>query len=142
MNARRARPADRAWISALIGGTAAIDAPRNRIEVVEDGDDKAAAVWVSPDGEGIPILGAVLAIGPERRDLIYAAVIAACNAALAEGHTRGRAMIPDRRMVTRLRRDLGLTAAPAGRHVKTGQPSHWEIDIDLAQIVGQLERFV
>lgn len=138
---RRANPADREWISALIGGTAAIDANQNRIEVVEDGADKAVAVWLSPDGEGVPILGAVLGVGPERRDLIYAAVIAACEAALAAGHTRGQATIADQRMVTRLVRDLGLTATPVGRNVKTGKPGHWNIDIDLAEIVAELRRF-
>ncbi len=138
---RRYAPADRDWVAELIGGTAAIDAKGNRIEVAEDGADKALAVWHSPEDGDVAILGPVLLVGPERRDLFYAAILAACEAALAEGYARASFYLLDRRMVTLIRRDFNVFPTPVGRNVKTGQPGHWELTVDLADAATKLRRF-
>ncbi len=128
---RRYAPTDRAWIAALLGGTAAIDAKGNHIEIVEDGDDKAFAVWLEPDGkDGTPILGPVIT-GPERRDMFYAALLAVIEALVAGGYRTGTATVAGERVVKMLQRDLGdvISVTPVGRNVKTGKPGHWQIDV-------------
>lgn len=139
---RRYAPTDRDWVAELIGGTAAIDARGNRVEIAEDGSDRAVAVWHSPEDGDLAILGPVLGIGSERRDLFYAAILAACEAALAEGYAQASFYLLDRRMVTRIRRDFRETPTPVGRNVKTGQPGHWELTVDLADAATKLRRFV
>ncbi len=138
---RRYASADRDWVAELLGGTAAIDARGNRIEIAEDGADRAVAVWHSPDDRSVAFLGPVLLASPERRDLFYAAILAACEAALAEGYTQASFYLLDRRMVTRIRRDFQETPTPVGRNVKTRQPGHWELTVDLADAATKLRRF-
>ncbi len=120
---RRYAPADRDWVAELIGGTAAIDARGNHIEIAEDGAGKAVAVWHSPESGDVAILGAVLGVGPERRDLFYSVILAACEAALAEGYAQASFHVLDRRMVTRIRRDFQETPTPSGGTSRRGSPA-------------------
>ena len=85
--ARAYRAADRAWVRDLIGDTA-IDAKGNHIEIVEDGSDKALAVWFEPE-DGPPILGEVIAT-PARQKMFYAAILAVIEALVAKGTRAAR----------------------------------------------------
>ena len=140
--ARHALPDDRTWLAALLGGTAAIDAAHHHVEIAEDGDDKAVAVWRTAGSNGIAMLGAVETVGADRRDLFYAAILAACEGMLAEGHTRGNFRVPDRRLVRRIKRDFDERMTPVGRNVKTDQPGHWRLTVDLQDAATKLRRFV
>ena len=125
----------------MVGGTAAIADREKRIAIAEDGAYTAGAVWHPPNDGGVAFLGPVLLVGPERRDLFYTAILAACEAALAEGYSKARFHILDRRLVTRIRRDFDVVPTPIGRNVKTDQPGHWELTVDLADAATKLRRF-
>ena len=135
---RRYRKTDRQWVAAELGGTVAIDAKGNHIEIVEDGADKALAVWLKPkDPEGTPILGPVITVGTARRDMFYAAILAVIESLVARGYRTGTATIRDERVVKLLKRGLGklITVTPVGRNVKTGAVGHWQIDCDPVKVL-------
>jgi len=137
---RRFQEVDRVWVAALLSGNGTIDAKQTRIEIVEDGEDKALAVWLSPDGDGLPILGTVLNDGRQRLNLFRAAIVAVCEAGIAEGHTRGRTLILKQRIMMLVARDFDLTFTPVGTNVKTGEPGRWEVEVALADIVSTAKR--
>ena len=124
---RKYAESDRSWVADLIGAPA-IDAKGNHIEIVEDGADRAVAVW-HESGDNTPVLGVVEAV-PPRRDMFYAAILAVIEALVAKGYTTGTADIPDRHVMLLLKRGLGdvITITPVGRNVKTGEPGYWQID--------------
>ncbi len=127
---------DRAWVAEKIG-TPAIDAKSNHIEIVEDGADKAFALWVETS---TPILGPVITI-PERRDMFYAALLAVIEALVVKGYQTGTANVLDERVAKMLQRDLGdlITVAPVGRDVKTGAVGYWQIDVVPSEVVDRLK---
>lgn len=134
---------DRAWVEPLAGKTA-IDAKGNHIEVVEDGADKALAIWFGPDDLDSPaILGVVEAI-PPRRDMFYAAILAVIESLVARGYRTGTATVKDEQVVKLLQRGLGdlITVTPVGRNVKTGRVGYWQIDVDPAKVLPVLRGLV
>ena len=136
------RKSDRSWIKAVlgVGADGAIDQKRHRIEVVEDGGDRAMALWLAKE-HGPAFLGPVLVDAKtERRDLFHAAIIAVCRAVLAEGYTRGRTRVADARIVRILERSYDIKLAPVGRKVATDAVGHWEIEIDPAKMIAVAER--
>ncbi len=138
---RRYIPADRTWVEPLVG-TAAIGAKGNHIEIVEDGADRAVAVW-HESGDNTPVLGVVEAV-PPRRDMFYAAILAVIEVLVAKGYTTGTADIPDRHVMLLLKRGLGdaITITPVGRNVKTGEPGYWQIDVDPVKVLPVLRGLV
>ena len=138
---RHLRKTDLAWAKPLLG-EAAIIARGNYIEIAEDGPDKVLVVWYSPENDDVAILGIVLGVGPFRRDLFYGAILTACEAAIVAGHTKATFRILDRRLVLRIKRDFQEEPTPEGRNVKTGQPGHWELTVNLTDAATKLRRFV
>ena len=143
MIARRYRKTDRAWVEPITGATA-IAAKGNHIEVVEDGADRAFAIWYGPDDlAGPAILGVVEAI-PPRRDMFYAAILAVIEALIEKGYRAGTADVKDEQVVALLRRGLGdlITVTPVGRNVKTQKVGYWRIDVDPAKALSVLRGLV
>lgn len=124
---RHYQPSDRGWVTAALGSDAAIDTDKH-IEVVEDGADRAVAVWVEPVA-GSPMLGEVVS-APPRLDMFYAAILAVIEELVAKGYQTGVARVLDEPVVEILQRDLGdaITVTPVGTNTKTGKTAYWEIN--------------
>ena len=138
---RRYEESDRAWVSAKLGKYAdgAIDQDTHRIEVVEDGADKAFALWIAKPGHAY--LGPIVVdASTERRDLFHAAIVATAKAAVAEGYTVAKTEVRKLAIVRILEEAYDVTLTPAGRNVKTGKVSAWSLTVDPRDIVATAER--
>lgn len=132
------KESDREWVAEKLGGTAAIDAKGNRIEIVEDGADRGLAIWLETD---TPILGVV---DSTSREMFYAALLAVIEALVEKDYKTGTATIRDKRVMLMLKRDLGdtITITPVGRNTVTDEVGSWRIDVVPAEVVYKLRGLV
>lgn len=137
---RRYTEADDAWVTEELGRS--VRQERHRIEIVEDGDEKAMALWVAKEGaEPVAFLGPVLVdASTERRDLFHAAIIATARAAVAEGFTVAKTRVKVREVVRILEEAYDVTFTPVGRNIQTGKIASWELTVDPREIIATAER--
>lgn len=141
ISTHRIEESDRAWVSAKLGKHAdgAIDQDTHRIEVVEDGADKAFAIWIAKPGYAL--LGPVIVdASTERRDLFHAAIVATAKAAVAEGYIVAKTLVNKLTVVRILEDAYGVKFTPAGRNMKTGKVDHWSLTVDPRDIIATAER--
>lgn len=137
---------DRADVLALLGGDErTLDSPNHRVHVAKDGGQVIGAVlWLRPDAIGETMLGAVtLSPGSEgNRPLFYKLIAACIQDAVDEGFQKGYATIRDAGMVALLDRDFDITVTESAWEPNTRTAVQWEIHVDLADVLAQLQRFL
>ena len=140
MTIRPFRDQDRGPVLTFLGDPRTLDSPSHRLHVAEEaGAIVGAAVLIVPDAGDQVSLGFVTA-PPGRRDLFYRLVRACAQDALSRGFTRGYFPIHDERLLDLLRRDFAIAPIVVGRDPLTGRVTSWEVPVDLADAVRQLDR--
>ncbi len=111
-----------------------LDTLTNKTLVIEGGDTFGLVTWAWPNpfGNDLPLLGGIDLSDKARRDLYDELLLAVCDAALAEGHTRGQSIIKDEAVLMLMQATFEITVTPVGTNTKTGKPGHWMIEFDLA----------
>jgi hypothetical protein len=131
---------DRQRAAAVLGGAAVLATGDTHVIVGPGGADDGIAVWREPAPGEEPELGPVIvpaAAGPRR---LYELALACAQDARARGYRRAHVRVLDERLLAQLERDFTIDARPRGWEPNTGRAVEWEIEVDLDDAVGQLER--
>lgn len=138
---RPVKPTDRpALLAKLDSDPRIIDSPSQRIHVAEEnGNVVGLSIWLQPDAGEEALLGNVIA-PPDRWDIFYRLIKAAIEDALAQGFTRGRSTIYDKRVLEKLQRDFDIEVQPSGWVPNTRVPTQWDMVVDLAGTIEKLDR--
>ena len=133
---RRYEPRDRAAALALIKRESAIDDPRSRILISDDGE--GVALWIEPAAGDTAHLWLVRTKTPNRR-FFYQLIRAACIDAMDAGFTQAEFVVTDRRTVSMIRRDFTAPIEIYGRNGDTQRPTSWMVHVALADVLPQLD---
>lgn len=123
--------ADRDAALALVKEPGVIDTPQNKILMADDGTGCVVWTWPGLADPDIPTLGGTSLSDTGDRALYDDLLEAVCEAAQAEGHKKGQAIITSEAVLTLMVQDFEVEVEPVGRNVKTKKPGYWHITFDL-----------
>ncbi len=146
---------DRASLLTWAVNKQSLDSPTNRILVLDELNDAGKPTgllagfvfWTRPDAGDEAYLGAVnvaMVQGSfaQRRRAFYELIRAAVQDIIADGFTRGFFSLFDERLLAQVDRDFNINSLPSARHPTTGQPVQWDIHVNLADALDQLNTII
>lgn len=134
---------DLASVRALFGDDRAVLQEGHRAHVAAHDARAGVAVWIETvDRRGLLALVATDArrVSPNNgRRLFYELALACAREALGRGVTTGRFTLRDARVRDMIEKDFDVVARGAGRDPETGVEVEWEVEVEVATAVRQLE---
>jgi hypothetical protein len=137
MAVRTIQETERAQAAALLGESRSLDSKRVRALVHEQGPAAGLALWVEPAGGGEPLLGAVITPAGAGATF-YELALACAEDALARGHRSASFRVKDALLLHEVQRTFHVEPVASGWTPRTGEPSEWDIRVDLPDAIGQL----
>jgi len=133
-------------VAGLVGDERAVEQERHRAHVAAHDARAGVAVWIeTSDRQGVLSLVATdprLVSANNARRLFYELALACARDALGRGVERGRFTLRDARVVAMVEKDFNVVARGVGRNPRTGVEVGWEVVVDVATVVRQLEAWL
>lgn len=119
-----------------------LDGRDSKLTVANAGPQAGWARWIDSDNGSLPVLAEIWVPQPTDRKLFYRLIAFTAEWAIERGYKRAWFPIVDLRVLEMVERTFNVVVRIEAIDTKTGKPSRWSIEVDLADALEQLQAVI